>query len=158
MKTQRIFPGVLLIGAGCYYLLQQISIPFDQQLLSWPSILLVLGLALLLQAYVGREYAMIFPGIILFGLAIHFHLQSIASWWPDHWGVYTTIAGLAFLLSAKKQKQEGLLIGSIFIIFSLLSFASINPFSWLYDAYSFLSSLWPIMLIAIGLMLLFKRK
>ncbi|MCL7748081.1 LiaI-LiaF-like domain-containing protein [Halalkalibacter alkaliphilus] len=158
MKTQRIFPGVLLIGVGCYYLLQQISIPFDQQLLSWPSILLVLGLALLLQAYIGREYSMIFPGVILFGLAIHFHFQSLANWWPNHWGVYTSIVGLAFILSARKQKQEGMLIGILLIIFSLLSFASINPFSWLYDAYSFLSSLWPIFLIAVGVFLLLKRK
>ncbi|MDT8859496.1 DUF5668 domain-containing protein [Alkalihalobacillus sp. MEB130] len=158
MKTQRIFPGVLLIGAGCYYLLQQFSIPYDQQILSWPSLLLVLGLAFLLQAYIGREYTMIFPGILLFGLAIHFHLLELVSVWPNHWGMYTSLVGLAFILSARKMKQDGMLIGILLIVFSLLSFASINPFSWLYDAYSFLSSLWPIFLIGAGLFLLLRKK
>ncbi|MFC0469443.1 LiaI-LiaF-like domain-containing protein [Halalkalibacter kiskunsagensis] len=158
MKTQRIFPGVLLIGVGCYYLLQQLSIPFAQQLLSWPSILFVIGFAFLVQGYVGPEYSMIFPGALLTGLAIHFHLSSFFNWWPEHWGMYTSIVGISFILSARKTKKEGYLLGSFLIIFSALSFASINPFSWLYDAYSFLSSLWPVFLIGLGTFLIFKRK
>jgi hypothetical protein len=158
MKTQRIFSGILLIGAGCYYLLKQFSIPFEQQLLNWPSLLFILGLALLLQGYFGLEYSLIFPGTLLVGLALHFHLVSIVRWWPEHWGVYTCIIGLAFLLSARKSKREGTFVGIILLLFSLLSFASINPFSWLYDAYSFLGSLWPIFLIGLGLFFLVKRK
>ncbi|WP_332689561.1 LiaI-LiaF-like domain-containing protein [Halalkalibacter lacteus] len=158
MKTQRIFPGVLLIGVGCYYLLQQFSIPFEQQLLSWPSLLFVIGFAFLVQGYVGPEYSMIFPGALLTGLAIHFHLISFVTWWPKHLGMYTCIVGISFILSARKTKREGYFIGILLIVFSLLSFASINPFSWLYEAYSFLSSLWPIFLIGLGAFLIFKRK
>ncbi|MFC0557831.1 LiaI-LiaF-like domain-containing protein [Halalkalibacter alkalisediminis] len=158
MKTQRIFPGVLLIGVGCYYLLQQISIPFHQQLLSWPSLLLVIGIAFLLQAYFGRETSMIFPGVLLTGLAIHFHFDSLVSWWPSHWGMYTLIVGIAFLFSYLRSKKDGLLPAVILLGISLFSFTSINPFLWLQEGFSFMRSLWPIFLIGVGLFLLFKKK
>jgi hypothetical protein len=158
MKTQRIFPGVLLIGVGCYFLLQQFSIPYQQQILSWPSILLILGFAFLLQAYYGREHSMIFPGVLLTGLAVHFHFDSIFTWWPSHWGIYTLIVGLAFLLSYFRTKKEGLLPAVILLALSLFSFSSNNPFLWLQGGFSLLSSIWPSFLIGVGLILLFKRK
>ncbi|WP_227936694.1 LiaI-LiaF-like domain-containing protein [Alkalihalobacillus deserti] len=158
MKTQRIFPGVLLIGVGCYYLLQQFSIPFNQQLLTWPSLLFVIGIAFLLQAYFGKEASMIFPGVLLTGLAIHFHLDTIVHWWPSHWGIYTLIVGVSFLFSYVKSKKEGLLPAVILLGLSLFSFTSVNPFLWLQEGFSFVSSLWPIFLIGVGLLLLFRRK
>lgn len=157
MKQQHIFPGILFIGVGCYFLLQQFSIPFDQQLLTWPSLLFVIGIAFLLQAYYGREFSMIFPGVLLTGLAIHFHSLALFSWWPAHWGMYTFIISIAFFLTYSKTRRGGLIPAILLLILSLLSFASVNPFQWLQETFSFIGELWPIFLIAIGIFLLLKK-
>ncbi|GAE34923.1 LiaI-LiaF-like domain-containing protein [Halalkalibacter akibai] len=158
MKTQRIFPGVLLIGVGCYYLLQQFSLPYHKQLLSWPSLLFVIGLAFLLQAHFGREHSMIFPGVLLTGLAIHFHLDVIVDWWPSHWGIYTLIVGLAFLFSYFKNRKDGFVPAIVLLTLSLMSFTTINPIHWLVEGFSFIQHLWPIFLIVVGIFLILRKK
>ncbi|MCM3715077.1 DUF5668 domain-containing protein [Alkalihalobacillus oceani] len=157
MKQGRIFPGFLLIGIGCYFLLQQLSFPFAAQLLSWPSILIVIGIAFLAQGYWGRESSMVFPGSLLTGLGVHFHgLQFIASW-PDHWGMYPFIISLAFFLSFQKTKRDGLIPAIILLIIAIISFTSLNPFAWLLHTFAFLGGIWPLILIALGIILLIKR-
>ncbi|MBP3949676.1 LiaI-LiaF-like domain-containing protein [Bacillus suaedae] len=149
---QRLFLGSLLLGVGCYYLLQQFSFPMLNRYLTWPTLLLVFGIAFLIQAYRGKEYSFLFPGALLTGLAIHFHSVDQFHWWPSHWGAYCLIIGVSFLLSYLKTKKDGLVPGLIFICLSLVAFLSLQ------DIFSFASSLWPVILIVIGFYLLVKKK
>ncbi|MCM3798046.1 DUF5668 domain-containing protein [Caldibacillus thermoamylovorans] len=75
MKKQ-MFPGIVLIGFGLYFFLQKFTIPVPAAVFSWPTILLIVGVALLIQAYRGGDFQLIVPGVLLVGLGIHFHLAQ----------------------------------------------------------------------------------
>ncbi|RXI98444.1 hypothetical protein DS745_19150 [Anaerobacillus alkaliphilus] len=158
MKRQGIFPGVLLIGVGLIFLLQNYNIPFIQSVFSWPSILVIIGLAFLFQAYIGKDYHSIFTGILLVGLGIHFHGLHLFSFWPDHWAMFTLIIGVAFLFRYSKTKKDGLVPGVILLLISLVAFMYSEFVDLFGSLYSYIENFWPIALIVGGIYLLFFRK
>ncbi|MCT8137483.1 hypothetical protein H1D32_06845 [Anaerobacillus sp. CMMVII] len=108
MKRQGIFPGVLLVSVGLIFLLQNYGIPFVNYIFSWPSILVIIGLAFLFQAYIGKDYHSIFTGVLLVGLGIHFHGLQLFSFWPDHWAMFTLIISVSFCFVIVRQKKTAL--------------------------------------------------
>ncbi|GAA0456729.1 LiaI-LiaF-like domain-containing protein [Alkalibacillus silvisoli] len=159
MRQNKSFVAIILIGFGFYFLMQQYTIPVLSQFNTWPTILVILGVAFLFSAYGNRQYDNILPGIILFGLGIHFHAINHSANWIDHWGMYTLIIGVAFILRAQKTNQ-GTIIGIILIIISfvaLSSFAMPSWFGWLDFLFNSIEQFWPLLLIIIGLTLLFKK-
>ncbi|WP_374049113.1 LiaI-LiaF-like domain-containing protein [Neobacillus sp. OS1-32] len=68
MKNQRIFPGIILIGLGAYYLLQQAGVSFFQPFSTWPILMIIVGTAFLGQGYWANDSEAILPGFILFRL------------------------------------------------------------------------------------------
>ncbi|TFB24949.1 hypothetical protein E3U55_00730 [Filobacillus milosensis] len=159
MKQQKSFLGIILIGIGIYFILQQYSIPFLSRFDTWPTILIILGIAFLFNGYGNKQHDNIFPGVILFGLGIHFHALVHTSNWLDHWGMYTLIIGFAFLLRAQKTNQ-GLIIGLIFLIISFIAITTIampSWFHWFDYVFYHLERFWPAILIVIGGFLIFKK-
>ncbi len=158
MKRKGIFPGMLLVGVGLFFLLQQWNVPFMTQLLSWPSILLIIGLAFLFQSYLGNDTQYLFSGWLLAGLGVHFHGNYLITNWPTHWSMYTFIVGGAFLMQYNKTKRDGLLAGICFIILSLLGLFYTSFMETFQSFFHLIEGFWPIVLIIIGLYLLVKRK
>lgn len=158
MKRQGIFPGVLLIGVGLIFLLQNYNIPFIHSIFTWPSILVIIGLAFLFQAYIGGDYHSIFTGVLLVGLGVHFHGLALFSFWPDHWAMFTLIIGIAFLFRYKKTKKDGFIPGVLLLILSLVAFLYAEFIDWFGSLYRYVENFWPIALIIGGIYLLFFRK
>lgn len=159
LKHQRIFFGVLLICVGSFFFLQQFQLPFLSQLLSWPSILVIIGAAFLIQGLFGKETGSIFPGALLFLLGIHFHsLYFFPSWWPRHWAMYTAIVGLSFLFLYSRTKKDGFIPAVILLAISLIGFFSSNFFELFGSVFHFFDGLWPLVLIVFGLYFIFRRK
>lgn len=159
-KNQGIFPGIILIGIGVYFLMDQLNLPFLKNVFTWPTILLFIGLAFILQAYISKEDQLIFPGIILLGLGAHFHGRELFDFWPDHWAVYTFIVGLAFIVRYQKTKS-GIVPGIILIIISLLGLFYDGIIGWMNyigRAVGWIENFWPIVLIVVGVYLLYKSK
>ncbi|MDQ0351175.1 signal transduction histidine kinase [Alkalibacillus filiformis] len=159
MKQPKSFLAIILIGFGIYFLIQQYHIPFISQFNTWPSILVIIGTAFIFNAYGNRQYDNIVPGVILFGLGIHFHALYYSANWIDHWGMYTLIIGIAFILRAQKTSQ-GTVIGIVLIILSfiaLTSFAMPSWFGWFDYMFNMIEQFWPILLIIFGFILLFKK-
>ncbi|WP_284139743.1 MULTISPECIES: DUF5668 domain-containing protein [unclassified Virgibacillus] len=159
MKKQQIFVAYVLIGIGVYYLLRQLKIPIFTDFYSWPTLLIILGIAFLVHGYSTRDYNNLFPGTILLGIGIHFHGVQHYPFWIDHWAVFPLIVGLAFFVRFFKTK-EGLLPGAILVGLSLLIIFSIQLpawFHWIYDLISYIELYWPIALIIVGLYLLKKK-
>ncbi|WP_096202786.1 LiaF transmembrane domain-containing protein [Bacillus sp. FJAT-45350] len=158
MKRNGIFPGILLIGVGLFFLLRQLNLPYVNQLFTWPSILLVIGIAFLVQSYVGRESNSLFPGWLLFLLGLHFHFLIMFSFWPNHWAMFTVIVGLSFLMVYSRTNKDGLIPAIILLLISALGFFYSGFIGWFQSFFHVIEGFWPIALIAVGLYLILKKK
>ncbi|MET3697360.1 hypothetical protein SAMN05877753_105268 [Bacillus oleivorans] len=156
----RIFPGILLLGFGCYFFIDD-WIPGWGFLQSWPTLLAIIGLAFLGQAYIGKDYESIIPGVIFTGIGIHFHVVSQLALWASHFGVFVLVIALGFLLYYQK-KGDGLAVGLSFLIlavFLLFSDKVATGIGVLESSIAFIQRFWPLVFIIFGLVLLFfKRK
>jgi hypothetical protein len=160
LKNQRIFPGVILIGFGAYFFLQQTQINLFKEFYTWPTLLMIVGIAFLGQAYIAKDYEAILPGTILLGFGIHFHVEHKLDVWPDHIGAFVLILALGFLLRYQKLRT-GLFNGLLFLILAgLLLFYDkmVGWFGIIEDGMSLAWKFWPAILILAGLVLLFKKE
>lgn len=160
MKKQHAFTAYILIGIGVYFLIKQLNLNLFENFYSWPTFLIIIGIAFLIHSYGAKEHQHIFTGTLLLGLGIHFHGIENYDFWLDHWSIYALIVGVAFLIRFLKTKK-GLLPGSILIGISLLMIFSISLptwFQWIYDVAEFLETFWPIALIVIGIYFLRYKK
>ncbi|MGG1686185.1 LiaI-LiaF-like domain-containing protein [Pseudalkalibacillus sp. NRS-1564] len=157
MKRQSIFPGVLFIGIGLYYLSQTLNLPFSEQLMNWQIILIVIGVAMMIQGFIAREGNMLFPGVLLLGLGVHFYFVNKLTIWPDSWGMYTLILSAAYLVTYYKTKKTGLIPGLILLAISIIELLYTGLEIWLTTTFSFVGKFWPLALIAIGIYLVTKK-
>lgn len=158
MKKQNILVGVILIGFGAYFLLNQWHLPFLSAFNNWPTLLIIIGLGLFIQAMLSKDYGNLFPAVLLLGLGIHFHFRGTVSWWPDGWAVYTFIFGAALLVRYYKERKDGLFIGIVLVTISLLNFFY-HGFQLLTGKlFNLIGNLWPLLLILGGLYLIFSHK
>lgn len=160
MRNQRLFPGMILLGFGTYFFLQQIQIPMLQPFYTWPTLLIIVGSAFLIQGYGAKDYEAILPGVILAGFGLHFHIVNRLDIWPDHIGSFILIIALGFLLRYLKT-GAGLFQGLLFLILAILLLFYDSILGWLGILQNSVSSVWrfwPLLLIAAGLFFLMKRK
>jgi hypothetical protein len=158
MKKQGIFLGVLLIGIGLYFLLNHFPLPFLEPLNSWPTFLLIIGLAFLFQAFLNHDPYALFPGILLFGFGIHFHASKLLLFWPNTWGIYTLIVSISFLITYQRTRNSGLFIGVLLLLLSLAELFYKGFQNWMDTNLLIIEKIWPIGFIGIGLYFLFFKK
>ncbi|WP_141431872.1 LiaI-LiaF-like domain-containing protein [Bacillus sp. 03113] len=119
MKTQRVFAGIILLGFGAYIFLQQSTFTMLQPYFTWPTLLIIVGIAFLFQGYGSKNADSILPGVILTGFGLHFHLVNRISIWPDQIGMFIFIIALGFLLRSQKS-GSGSFQGVLFLILSII--------------------------------------
>ncbi|MFC0522425.1 LiaI-LiaF-like domain-containing protein [Pontibacillus salicampi] len=160
MTKQNTFSGIFLIGIGLYFLLKELNIPIITNFYSWPTILIIIGIAMMLHSYLSRDHDKLFPGTVVLGLGIHFHGVQHFRFWIDHWGVFLFIIGIAFLIRYQKTRS-GLFSGIILVGLSLFTiFVSNKPswFHWINALVNMIETFWPLLLVLTGLYLLFFKK
>jgi hypothetical protein len=158
MKHNGIFPGIILIGLGIYFLSASWTIPYLDVIHRWPTLFIIFGIAFILQAKATNDSSHYFPGVILIGLGFHFHALHFIDHWPNQWEVYTLLIGIAFLSQTSRKKKDGFFLGSLFVFFSILGLFSTGFVSWVAKLFNIFESFWPIAIILIGLYLLLKKK
>lgn len=161
MKKQSVFFGIMLVGLSLFLLVSRFQIPFMLKLHSWPSLLLLVGTAMIVQAYKAHDFQQLLPGMLLLTLGVHFHAVSLFPFWPKHIGMILLMIALSFLLSSRKN-NTGLLQGIFLLSLSLLMMFSDQLKLWtalLEQHFNYIWKFWPLLLLIIGLYLLFfKRK
>ena len=160
MKKNNSLLAYILIIIGVFFLLKQLKIPLITNFYSWQTVLIVTGIIFLFYSYVQKKDQHLFSGTVILGLGIHFYGLEHYHFWSHHWGMYTIIIGIAFIIRATKTKK-GYILGILFIGFSIfMIFSSTMPayFHWMNDITQIITDYWPIFLIVIGVYLLKKKK
>ncbi|MEQ2526905.1 DUF5668 domain-containing protein [Bacillaceae bacterium CLA-AA-H227] len=160
MKNQRIFPGIILLGFGIFFYLQQSQITLFQGFDTWPTILLIVGIAFLFQGYMAKDHEAILPGVILAGFGLHFHVIERFSIWPNSIGAFILIIALGFLLRYQKV-GDGLIQGILFLVLSIVLLFYDKITGWLgliENGTAAVWEFWPIILVVFGGYLLFIKK
>ncbi|MGV3464390.1 MAG: hypothetical protein ACO1OT_03745, partial [Heyndrickxia sp.] len=143
-----------------YFYLSQNHLELFKEYITWPSLLIIIGIAFLVQGYNGKNYEAILPGVIFTGFGIHFHIVHKLSTWPDNMGIFLLIISLGFLLQYQKTRN-GLFQGMLFLILSIILLFYDKVIGTLGLLQNRVANFWkysPIALIIIGLILLFKKK
>jgi putative Mn2+ efflux pump MntP len=156
MKKRGIFSGIILIGFGLYFLLERFSL--FSSFHTWPTLLLIIGIAFLGQAYIGKDYHAILSGVVFTGIGVHFHLSSRLSSWPDDISALTFIVAIGLFMQYVKTKQA--LLPTILLFALSVIFLFSQPLQQAFTSVTFdsLIHIWPLAFILLGLYLLFVKK
>nr|WP_263325532.1 DUF5668 domain-containing protein [Neobacillus sp. Marseille-Q6967] len=161
MKNQRIFPGIILIGLGTYLFLQQSGFTALQTFYSWPTLLIIVGIAFLAQGYSAHDHEAILPGVIFAGFGLHFHLTGKAAFWPANTiGMLVLFISIGFFLRFQKTKN-GLFQAFLFLVLAFLILfydKFIGYLSFLQNGIDLVWKFWPAIIILIGIYFLFLKK
>lgn len=151
MKRPALLPGLILIGLGLYFLLQQFNVPLFQDWLSWPVIMMIIGAAFIVCALFGWDKSFILPGGILLALGFHFYAGRVFSNWPDHWSMFPGSVGVGFLLAYINTRESSYLYPALILL-------GIPTFFYFLNGFSAIQTWWPVALIAVGVYILLKKK
>ncbi|KLV31118.1 LiaF transmembrane domain-containing protein [Priestia megaterium] len=161
MKKQSMFFGVLLVGFGIFFLLNELHMSIAAKVYTWPVLLILIGAALLTESALSQDHSNLLASYILITLGIHFYVSEQIPFWPTNISMVVFMVAISFLLSARKAKS-GFFQGGTLLIISILMMFSDRLKLFLpkvEDGVNYLTTFWPILLLLVGLYLLFfKRK
>jgi hypothetical protein len=160
MKNQKIFSGIIFIGVGIFFFLQQTGMTLTPQFFTWPTLLMIAGIAFLAQGYIGQDFEAILPGTVLFGYGLHYHFLQSYAFFSNQAGSLVLFIGIGSLLRYFKTRS-GLFQTILFLIlaiFLLFYDKFTQDAGLLQNGVSIFWRFWPILLIGIGVFFLFKRK
>ncbi|GIN94326.1 hypothetical protein J6TS1_01960 [Siminovitchia terrae] len=160
MKNKGMFSGVIFLGFGVYFLLQQYNIQILQDLYSWPTLVIIIGCGFLAQGYLGKDHEAILPGVVLTGMGIHFHIANRLEMWQDFAGVFLLLVAVGILLTYVKT-GAGLMMGILFLAAASLLLFFDRLTNWAAENghdISLLSKFWPFFFIIAGGYFLFLQR
>ncbi|MEO2227516.1 LiaF transmembrane domain-containing protein [Priestia megaterium] len=161
MKKQSMFFGVLLVGFGIFFLLNELHMSIAAKVYTWPVLLILIGAALLTESALSQDHSNLLASYILITLGIHFYVSKQIPFWPTNISMVVFMVAISFLLSARKVKSGFFQGGTLLIIAILMMFSDrLKLFlPKVEDGVNYLTTFWPILLLLVGLYLLFfKRK
>lgn len=160
MKNQQLFPGIILVGLGVYFFLQQSGIALFIGFFSWQTLMTLIGIAFLAQGYLAKEYDAILPGVILVGLGIHPYTARFPAIYNNQAGYLILIIALGLLLRYQKN-HNGLFQTTLFLIlaiFMLFYDKLTSYFGMIQNQATASWKFWPLLLIIAGLFTLYQKK
>ncbi|MED5246883.1 LiaF transmembrane domain-containing protein [Priestia sp. LL-8] len=161
MKKQSMFFGVLLVGFGIFFLLNELHMSIAAKVYTWPVLLILIGAALLTESALSQDHSNLLASYILITLGIHFYVSEQIPFWPTNISMVVFMVAISFLLSARKAKSGFFQGGTLLIIAILMMFSDrLKLFlPKVEDGVNYLTTFWPILLLLVGIYLLFfKRK
>lgn len=160
LTKKAILSGITFLGFGLYFLLQQYNVQFFDGLYTWPTLIIILGVGFITQAYKQKDYEFILPGVVLTGIGIHFHVIHKFELFQDHAGVFLLLVSVGLLLTYIKT-GSGFMLGLLFLMAATLLLFFDRLTQWAaakgYDL-SVVGNFWPIFFIGVGLYFLFLQR
>ena len=149
--NRSLLPGIILIVLGIIFFLPTVTDLRGREL--WPTFVLALGVVFYVLFLADRvRYGLLMPATILTVTGLMFFYCVFEGWYMMRaiWPLFIVAPGLGFLLMYFfGKKEQGLLIpGGILIAVGLFFLGGTTEYEYL----------WPIVLIAVGIALLFNAK
>lgn len=157
MKGKGNFSGIVLLGIGLFFLARQMDVTYLLPYLTWPTFLLIIGVAFLVQSSSGKEGPSAFAAILLLGLGLHFHASPRVEGWPEDSLAIILIIALSFLYMFK-QTKEGLLPGVVLLAIAGWSLFNKSDTPSITQWFSSVEGFWPFLLIGVGAYFVFIKK
>ena len=143
--------GLTLIVLGAVFLVFNLSSLSLRDL--WPAFFLALGLYFVVLYVIDRQnYGVLMPASIFLVMGAMFQYCQVEGWWlmRELWPLFLIGPGLGFfLLYFFGKKESGLLIPAYILTGLGILFLLIESEGWY---------LWPLLLIAAGVILLVRRR
>ncbi len=156
-RRSSLAAGLVLILLGVLFLVARL-VPGFQVWISWPWIIIGVGLFLLVVGLLTGSPAMAVPACIVGGIGGLLYWQdATGNWesWAYAWTLIPGFVGVGIILSGLLggKTRQSLWAGSSLIVISLVLFAI---FGSLFGALGPLGPYWPILLIVLGLLMLVR--
>ncbi|GIN55944.1 LiaI-LiaF-like domain-containing protein [Lederbergia ruris] len=159
-KPPYLLSGMILFGFGIYFLLQYYHFSLFHGFYSWPTLFVIVGIAFLINGYAGKDYPFIFPGVLLTGMGIHFHIAQQLDTTIDISGIFLLLISIGLLLTYVKT-GNGLFQGILFLAISLFLLFIDKLKEWMLNnghSIAWMDQAWPYLLMVFGLYFLFFHK
>jgi len=155
--------GVLLVIIGIGLLFDRLNIMHFSWNKVWQFALVLVGIWMVVSAFIYNQRGKIFGGTFLFLLGLLFIMQSYDFIYMRHdifWPSLLLILGFSFLmLFVFEPKDWGVIIPAIiFIGFGLFVIFARLGYIFFWDVWDFIGVYWPLILVIIGISILFSKK
>jgi hypothetical protein len=160
-RRANLIGGIILVLAGVAFLVIQLmpglQLPFNI-VISWPLIVIGVGVFLLLFGILVNSPGMAVPACIVGGIGAILYYQNLSGdWasWAYAWTLIPGFAGLGTILAGLLGGtfRQSLRDGGGLIIISLIMFAIFSSFM---GGPKFLGVYWPVLIILLGIWLLIR--
>ncbi len=153
--------GIILVLLGAWFLAVQLVPQFQSWLAetaAWPLIVVGVGLVFLLFAIIGGVPGLAIPGCIVGGIGILLYWNNVTqNWetWAYTWTLIPAFVGVGIIIAGLLgERMRGSLIAGGWLVF--ISLVLFLIFSSFLGGYSVLGPYWPVLLIALGVILLLR--
>lgn len=156
MQTKMI--GFALIIFGVLLLLVQSGIADVKSLITWPFLLFLLGIILVFFSFLQKQSQLTLVGGILASIGIFIWGLNYVENWDSHWSILVGMLGLVLLLQfILNHNNMTLAVGLFLLCIGFFAWPGIHRISFLAPIADTLNSYWPIFIVGIGVIFLFKR-
>ncbi len=152
--------GIILILIGVWFLIAELVPGLNEWLgirFAWPLFIVAFGVFLLVIGVLTRAPGMAIPVCLFWGLGGLLYYQNLTgNWssWAYAWTLIPGLVGVGLLVMGLIEGRRGAFGGAFWLIgFSLVLFVI---FSSLFGGVNLLGAYWPVLLIALGALLLIR--
>ncbi len=153
--------GLILILVGAWFLATQMVPGLEARLgltVSWPLLIVGLGVIFLLFALFAGIPGMTIPGCVITGIGILLYWQNLTGNWESWAYAWTLIPGFVgvglILLGLLGPERRGPIAGGVWLI--VISGVLFLVFGSFLGGLNLLGPYWPVLLIALGALLLIQ--
>lgn len=157
-KRSTLAVGILLVLVGAYFIVANLIPSFNDWInvtLSWPLIVIAVGVGLLFLGLLVGAPEMAIPAVIVGGIGAILYYQNLSGNWGSWSYLWTLIPGfsgvgilLAYLLGSRGEHTLRSALDTIGT--SLVMFVIFGAF---FGAFKVLGNYWPLLLVAAGVLL-----
>lgn len=157
-RRANIAIGLVLILLGIWFLAFQLFPEIRAWLgiqATWPLLIVAVGIVFLVGAIAGNAAGLLVPACIFAGIGVLLYWQNMTgNWesWAYAWTLIPGFVGIGLLLMGLMERRRSKLAAATWLIlFSLILFGIFGTFL---GGQNILQPYWPVLLIALGVVLL----